>query len=234
MRNSWWRARGSRDDQSQDDQYRTSEERSTGTTRCCRILPFVEALRGLTVSVMVWGWKVAPVALYEALVLVGEDKEVIDTRSGRKMRRYLARTRWQKVLIVPWALGFYFFLYEKVALPLVFTLNCCASYFWTVLASLALITVHFVSGLYIHLRQHGQQQNSEHQNGQEHEGEVTSDFWLAGENNQQQGRDRGVSVAEYRNEGTQSKKQRFWPFVGKAHNSTGDSPTATSTSSAMI
>jgi len=63
------------DDQNDDDS-RLSQTSRTGISR---VVPFAEAVGTLMCSVLVWGWKVAPVKLYQNLVPASSMTEVNDS-----------------------------------------------------------------------------------------------------------------------------------------------------------
>jgi hypothetical protein len=116
-------------------------------------LPCSVALIERMLWVMVWGWKLFPLALYESFkpnfITNAETGETVE-RGG--FHQYVSKW-WQKSVLVPAAFGFYYFLYEQVAQPLVYSVGCCYSDFFTFLAEMIVLVLHFFSGLTIHFCQ---------------------------------------------------------------------------------
>jgi hypothetical protein len=217
-----------------------------------RIVPFVQTVLGLLVSVMVWGWKVAPVAFYEALITDGDKKDALDpTDDGQAAPQ---SSRRQKTVVVACVLGFYYFLFVKVVEPLVYSSNCCSNYAVTVLVSLTVVMVHFVSGLTMHFHQERTQKEYDAAQGHER-GEASSEYRLEREmyllesemTQQPEMHDKSsmkwashgpTSNAAPRPDEIPTKKQRWWPFSNgqksPTHGPTGGSPIAISPASVLI
>jgi hypothetical protein len=135
---------------------------------------------------MVWGWKVAPVAFYEALITDGDMHDSLDRNDGQATPNFLSdfnRTRRQKTVVVAYVLGFYYFLFVKVVEPLVYSSNCCSNYAVTVLVSLTVIVIHFLLGLTMHFRQERTPREYEAAQGQER-GAARSEYRLESEMSQ--------------------------------------------------
>lgn len=134
-----------------------------------RILPCSEALIGRLIWVCLWAWKVAPAALYESFrrdytepqpeevqvdPTTGEPQsntsKSVNNNFGGGLHQYVSKW-WQKTFVVPTALGFYFFLWDHVAQPLVATMGCCRSDVVQSLAELGVLAAHFSSGLSLYL-----------------------------------------------------------------------------------
>jgi hypothetical protein len=138
-----------------------------------KILPCSEALIGRLIWVCIWGWKLAPVTLYESFRrqydnqdddvgnndVTNTDQQHTRTTnnntdagggSGLGFHRYVSKW-WQKTIAVPAALGFYYFLYDNIAQPLVYSVGCCKSDVVTFLAEMGVLCLHFISGLSMHL-----------------------------------------------------------------------------------
>lgn len=190
-----------------------------------KILPCSEALLGRIVWVLLWGWKVAPVALYEAL-LAPSDEDTIDPVTGQTttqarggFQNYV-NTWWRKTFVVPSALGFYYFLYEKVAEPLVYSVNCCSNSFLAILAAIGIVVAHFASGLAMHFCQ---ERRIKQMGVQEQEEAAISSYHLQTELAHQGSAMNSASSnvssptatnIDIYNEETPTKKKRFWPFRG--------------------
>ena len=200
-----------------------------------RIVVFVQAVLGLMVSCLIWGWKLAPVLLYEAFSSSGKQGNIdqltnieqTDTQSVGGSDK----SGWHKGVVVTCALGFYYFLFEIVVQPLVYTTNCCSNYAATVLVSIAVIVAHFVTGLAMHFFEERRQRACELEPDQKRE-EMVCDYRLENEMVQQQER-MGESSLEripamtfcpsvdydvHQPDEIPTKKRRWWPLIpGKRH-----------------
>jgi len=157
-----------------------------------KLLPcFSESFIQRIIWVFVWGWKVAPVALYESFrkdyYNDGEEGQQRDDGEGpssssssspSNFHKYVS-TWWKKTIVVPTAIGFYYFMYDQIAQPLVYSLGCCRSDIVTFLAQISILAGHFTSGLAMHLceerrRRQRQQQIRNQQEEQEQDTAATA------------------------------------------------------------
>ncbi|CAB9523560.1 expressed unknown protein [Seminavis robusta] len=133
-----------------------------------KILPCSEAVLSRLIWVLLWSWKAAPVALYESLELdkikqsmmttnnksQKNDKDEDEaTTAGCSCGAEYFQKWWQKFVAIPVAMGFYYFLYDYVAQPLLNEAGCCGSDSVTQVVAISLLVLHFLSGLSIHLYQ---------------------------------------------------------------------------------
>ena len=122
------------------------------------ILPCCEALLGRLMWVLLWSWKAAPVALYESFLRRQPTTEgASDTtksflQGGTDVSQYFQKW-WQKTVVVPTAMGFYYFLYDYVSEPILASVGCCSSPALTTIAGVGLLVAHFISGVALHLWQ---------------------------------------------------------------------------------
>ena len=133
-----------------------------------KLLPrsFPESFLQRIIWVLVWGYKAAPVALYESFRkdYTADDDEGVEGPSSW----------WKKTIVVPTAVGFYFFMYHRIAQPLVYTLGCCSSDIVTFLAQSSVLVAHFISGLAMHLCEERQQRRRRQQQQQQHQDQHTA------------------------------------------------------------
>ncbi|CAB9503840.1 expressed unknown protein [Seminavis robusta] len=133
-------------------------------TFAAKILPCSEAVLSRLIWVLLWSWKAAPVALYESLELdkikqsmttnnKSQNNEEEATTAGCSCGAEYFQKWWQKFVAIPVAMGFYYFLYDYVAQPLLNEAGCCGSDTVTQVVAISLLALHFVSGLSIHLYQ---------------------------------------------------------------------------------
>ena len=214
-----------RDDRSQDDLLDPMAEKTP--TSLARIVLFAQAVLGLMVSCLMWGWKFAPVLLYEALRSVG-GQEHIEEQSDTQSLGGSDKSGWHKCVVITCGLGFYYFLFEIVVQPLVYTTNCCSNYTATVLVSLTVIVAHFVSGLAMHFVEERRRREYELEQDQQRE-ETTCEYRFENEMVQQQesiGESSQQQIPamtfcpnidyDVHQEEIPNKKRRWWPLqLGK-------------------